>query len=172
MTSRPSEAFLPPPLPTSLCFWGQEEVGETFKAFSPSPFKSRQSDHQALMRDREKSPLSLYKHIILLLGGCSKAESKVTQPPTVACKNGSSVGIHTHCIHIFARLAQICMPSRWLLTKFMHWTSVGSLLRVRCWLGQWLLAAKNFTVFFYCKSVSITVEFFNMAEVDVCGKKN
>ena len=27
------------------------------------------------------------------------------------------------------------MPSRWLLTKFLHRSSVGSLLRVRCWLG-------------------------------------
>ncbi len=32
-------------------------------------------------------------------------------------------------------LAPICMPSRCLVTKFLHRSSGGSLLRVRCWLG-------------------------------------
>ena len=43
---------------------------------------------------------------------------------------------NAHCIHVFARLAPICMLSRCLLTKFLHWSSVGGLLRVRCWLGR------------------------------------
>ena len=52
-------------------------------------------------------------------------------------QNGSSVWIFcTHCIHVFARLVLICMLSWWLLTKFLHWSSGGSLLRVRCWLGK------------------------------------
>ncbi len=43
----------------------------------------------------------------------------------------------TRCMHIFARLAPICTLSRCLLTKFLHWSSVGSLLRVCCcWLDN------------------------------------
>ncbi len=54
-------------------------------------------------------------------------------------QNGSSVGLYTHCIHVFACLAQICTVwsvSACLLTRFLHRSSVGSLLRVRCWLGS------------------------------------
>ncbi len=50
-------------------------------------------------------------------------------------QNISSVGIHTRCMHFFARLAPICMLGRCLLAKFLHRSSVGSLLRVCCWLG-------------------------------------
>ncbi len=39
-------------------------------------------------------------------------------------------------MHVFAHLAPICMLSRCLLTKFLHRSSVGSLLRVHCWLGE------------------------------------
>ncbi len=41
----------------------------------------------------------------------------------------------THCIHVFVRLAPICMLSQCLLTKFLNRSSVGSLLKVHCWLG-------------------------------------
>ncbi len=51
-------------------------------------------------------------------------------------ENGSSVGMYALFIHVFARLVPICMLSRCLLTKFLHRSSVGSLLRVRCWLGK------------------------------------
>ncbi len=54
-------------------------------------------------------------------------------------QNGSLTEIHctTHCTHIFAHLAEFCMISRCLLTIFFsHWSSVRSLLRVRCWLGM------------------------------------
>ena len=50
-------------------------------------------------------------------------------------QNKSSVGTYTRHIHVFARLAPIFMLSRCLLIKFLHRNSVGSLLRVRCWLG-------------------------------------
>ena len=50
-------------------------------------------------------------------------------------QNESSVKTCTHCMHVFARSAPICTLSRCLLTKFLHRSSVGSLLRVRCWLG-------------------------------------
>ena len=50
-------------------------------------------------------------------------------------QNGSSVRMCTHCTHVFARLAQIRTLSRCLLTKSLHRSSVGSLLRLRCWLG-------------------------------------
>ena len=56
-------------------------------------------------------------------------------------QNGSSIGICAYCIHVCARLALICMLSRCLLTKFLHWSSVTSLLRSRCWLGD--LATKG-----------------------------
>ncbi len=51
-------------------------------------------------------------------------------------QNGSSVGISTHCVHVFARFVPICMLSRCLLTKFPRRSSGGSFLRVRCWLGN------------------------------------
>ena len=35
----------------------------------------------------------------------------------VACKMESSGGIYSHCTHIFACLAPICMISRWLVNK-------------------------------------------------------
>ncbi len=39
-------------------------------------------------------------------------------------QNRSSVGIHTQCVHVFARLALICMLSRCLVTKFLRRSSV------------------------------------------------
>ena len=58
-------------------------------------------------------------------------------------QNGSSVKTCTNCTHVFARLAPICMLGWCLFTKFLHWTSVGSLLRVRCWLGITPLLPRN-----------------------------
>ncbi len=57
--------------------------------------------------------------------------------PTTNCatQDGSSVGMHTCCAHVFASLAPISMLSRCFVTKFLHRSSGGSLLRVRCWLG-------------------------------------
>ena len=43
---------------------------------------------------------------------------------------------YTLHVHVVAPLAQICMLSRCLVTKFQHRSSAGSLLRVRCWLGS------------------------------------
>ena len=51
-------------------------------------------------------------------------------------QNGSSVGLRTRCIHVLAQLAPIFMLSRCLLTKFLARSSVESLLRVRCLVGQ------------------------------------
>ncbi len=66
-----------------------------------------------------------------------RGKSVGAQPPTWHAEwNGSSVGIRAHCIDIFARLAPICKLSRCLLTKFLHQSSVESLLRVCCWLGR------------------------------------
>ncbi len=65
----------------------------------------------------------------------SRADLCTAQPPTVVCKMEAQLEhTHTHCIHVFARLAPIFMLSRCLLTKFLHRNSVGSLLRLRCWL--------------------------------------
>ncbi len=41
-----------------------------------------------------------------------------------------------YTVHVFARLAPICMLSWCLLTKFLRRNSVESLLKVRCWLGR------------------------------------
>ncbi len=60
-----------------------------------------------------------------------------TQPPTVACKMEAQLESAHNAYNIFfARLAPICMLRRCLLTKFLVRSSVGSLLRVRCWLGS------------------------------------
>ncbi len=48
-----------------------------------------------------------------------------TQPPTVVCKMEAQLE-YIHTAHTFLRL----------LTKFLHRSSGGSLLRVRCWLGS------------------------------------
>ncbi len=44
------------------------------------------------------------------------------QPPTVVCKMEaqSEYYVHARCMHIFARLAPICVLSRCLLTKFLR----------------------------------------------------
>ena len=40
------------------------------------------------------------------------------QPPTVACKNGSSVGTRTRCTHVFSHVPRrLCMLSRCLVTR-------------------------------------------------------
>ena len=58
------------------------------------------------------------------------------QPPTVACRMEAQLEyMPTHCMNVIARLAPICVLSRCLLTKFLRRSSVGRLLRVRCWLG-------------------------------------
>ena len=66
-----------------------------------------------------------------------RERERETDPTTNGgMQNGSSVETCTHCMHVFARLMPICMLSRRLETKFLRRTSVGSLLRVRCWLGK------------------------------------
>ena len=69
---------------------------------------------------------------------CQRSQSNSnlgTQPPTVVCK----VETQLEYIHIaytfFARLAPICKLSQCYIKKFLHCSSVESLLRVRCWLG-------------------------------------
>ncbi len=68
-------------------------------------------------------------------GGGTRSLWKViatTQPPTVACKMESQL----EHVHVFARLAPTWVLSRCLVTKFLLRSSVGSLLRVSCWLGR------------------------------------
>ncbi len=64
-------------------------------------------------------------------------------------QNGSSVGICTECTHVFAHSTSIWMLSRCLLTKFLHRRSVGSWLRVRCWLGY--KALLEVVIIFFCE---------------------
>ncbi len=56
---------------------------------------------------------------------------ETAQPPTVV----GQVGTYANCTHVFACLEPVCVLSWCSLTKFLHRSSVGSLLRVRCWLG-------------------------------------
>ena len=51
-------------------------------------------------------------------------------------QNGSSVGMRTRCMHVFARSAPICKLSRCLLTKVLHLSSVRGLLTVFLLAGQ------------------------------------
>ena len=64
-------------------------------------------------------------------------QTSQSQPATVACKMEAQLEHiqYTQCTHVLASLAQICMFSRCLSTKFLHWSSGETLLRVRCWLG-------------------------------------
>ncbi len=74
--------------------------------------------------------------ILVPRGNFSLRDHPTDRPTTNGdMQKGSSVGIHTHCMHVFARLASTCMLSRCLVTKFLQRSSGGSLLRVRCWLG-------------------------------------
>ncbi len=79
----------------------------------------------------KKLSIHLHEHLALKPG-----QAVAAQPPTVVCKNGSSVGIRARCTHVFfARLVPTCMLGRCLATKLPHRSSGGSLLWVRCWLG-------------------------------------
>ncbi len=51
-------------------------------------------------------------------------------------KLSQNMNMYMSDTHIFARLTPICMLSRCLLTKFLHRSSVESLLQVLCWLGR------------------------------------
>ena len=59
-----------------------------------------------------------------------------TQPPTVACKMEAKLKYIHIAYTCFARFAPFCLLSRCLLTKFLHRSSVRTLLSVRCWLGE------------------------------------
>ncbi len=59
-----------------------------------------------------------------------------TQPPTVACKNGSSVGIRTRCTHFFSCFAPTCELVRCLLTKFLRRSSVGKSIKSALLVGE------------------------------------
>ena len=62
-------------------------------------------------------------------------ESMYVYPTTNGgMQNGSSVGIHYTLLACFCTF--FCMLTRLLLKKLLHRSSVGSLLRVRCWLGS------------------------------------
>ncbi len=84
------------------------------------------------------------EHVLILLGKKKEGEEvkkrrrrrRRTQPPTVACKNGSSVGMRARRVHVLARFgADFAMPSRCLPTKFLGRSSVGSLSRRSCVAG-------------------------------------
>ena len=88
---------------------------------------------------KEKKPLFLPHHLPCLpfLGPEARDDARAQPTNAVACKNGSSVGIRTRCVHgFFCEFGDdFCMLSRCLVTKFLHRSSGESPLRVRCWLG-------------------------------------
>ncbi len=59
-----------------------------------------------------------------------------TQPPAVARKNESSVGIFAHCIRVFARLVSICMLCRRLSTKISASELSRKLIKSALLVGQ------------------------------------
>ena len=51
---------------------------------------------------------------------------------------------HTRCAHAFCTFWRpTCMLSRWSLTKFLRRSSGGSLLRVRCWVGNIVIHGRH-----------------------------
>ena len=60
--------------------------------------------------------------------------SRPTQPARAVCKMEAQLQYVPYTL--LTRLAPICMLSRCLLATFLHRSSVGSLLRVHCWLGN------------------------------------
>ena len=58
----------------------------------------------------------------------------LTQPPTVVRKLKRILHTAYTFLHFWRRFT--CYVSRCLVTKFLHWSSGGSLLRLRCWLGS------------------------------------
>ncbi len=94
-----------------------------------------------LDREREGGRNTHISESLCLLprtGRKERRERERAQPPTVLCKMEAQleyIYIHNACMFLRG-FVRICMPSRQLLTKKnLHRSSVGSLLRVRCWLG-------------------------------------
>ncbi len=68
---------------------------------------------------------------------------RATQPPMVVCKMEAQLE-YTHCIHVFALLAPICVLNRCSLTKCLHWGSARKFLRVTLLVGK-VLQYSRFT---------------------------
>ncbi len=92
----------------------------------------------------------------------------MTQPPTVACKIEARleyVHVAYTTLHVFAL---ICMLSRCLVTDFLHRSSVGSLLRVRCWLGGDDLCTHSPFFFLPFPGRSVSTPIKCQKSMDVC----
>ncbi len=123
-------------LPSSLLHKKQQQLEEeawTKKKSSssspPSLQRSSEKFHVGEEKEREEKVFLRASHVFPT--SFEEKEEKKSPTSNGAMQNGSSAGICMHCIHVFARLAQIFMLSRCLLTKLLHRSSVGSLLRVR-----------------------------------------
>ncbi len=71
--------------------------------------------------------------------GGIRISNSTTQPPTVVRKKteAQSEHVRTCCMHALARFGtNLHARSRCLVAKFLHWSPVGSLPRVDCWLGS------------------------------------
>ena len=86
-------------------------------------------------------PKSLFRKAFTLLQGwkvslCAPPVAQaLTQPPAAVRKMEAQLEyVHVACT-FFARSAPIRILGRCLLVNFLRRSSVGSLLRVRCWLG-------------------------------------
>ena len=86
------------------------------------------------------------------------------QPATVACKNESSVGICTHCMHFFARRFANLLETYYNKTSASELSRkfIKSALLVGCWLGPWSLLpplwAAAHSDKFHLKSSATTIE--------------
>ena len=89
-------------------------------------------------------PFHFFPHLYALEMG-RKAERKCRPNHQRGMQNGSSIGVCTRCIHIFARLeTDLHAQSVLVRQSFLHRSSVRSLLRVRCWLG-WRIEFRSMT---------------------------
>ncbi len=107
--------------------------GETGSNFCEKHGKlAGKGEKEAWERERETSLPTELIHACLIY------DPFATQPPTAACKVDAQ-SEYAHVAHTFlhARLP-ICVLRRCLLPKFLRRSSVGSLLRVRCWSGMFV----------------------------------
>ena len=104
----------------------EEEKGEHFcpSSFSSSPF---------LIVQTHTRVIECFLGEKKICGCFSSTFTATTQPPAVVCKMKSQLKYIHNGLHIFARLVSVCMLGRCLVTRFLHRSSVRSLLRVVGW---------------------------------------
>ena len=76
----------------------------------------------------------------------AQAQRRSSQPPTVVCEMEAQLELCTHnsCTRFCTFGTKFaCAQSVLINKKFLHLSSIESLLRMRCWLGRLLLPASR-----------------------------